>query len=111
MSMRSFRRGIAITGAYLAIIIGIFVLQFRTDSTIIEKIGSLQVTLEKQDSESSNPDLQNKLIASYNGLNFFTDDQNSAKVVLKGKTKPVDIILKNYENRLEKALPSIFQTA
>ena len=111
MSMRSFRRGIAITGAYLAIIIGIFVLQFRTDSTIIEKIGSLQVTLEKQDSESSNPDLQNKLIASYNGLNFFTDDQNSAKIVLKGKTKPVDIILKNYEKQAGKSITFYFSNS
>ena len=108
MSMRSFRRGIAITGAYLAIIIGIFVLQFRTDSTIIEKIGSLQVTLEKQDSGSENADLQNKLIASYNGLNFFTDDQNSAKVVLKGKTKPVDIILKNYEKKAGESITFYF---
>lgn len=96
MSMRSFRRGLLIFFVDLAIIIGIFVLQFRTDSTIIEKIGGLQVTLEKIENPETDIVLQNKLVVSYNGLNFFSDDQNSAKIIPAGKTKPQNIILKNW---------------
>lgn len=97
MSMRSFRRGLFILLIDLAIIIGIFVLQFRTDSTIIEKIGGLQVTLEKVENPETDVILQNKLVVSYNGLNFFSDDQNSAKIIPTGKSKPQNIILKDWK--------------
>ncbi|MCQ2582712.1 MAG: ribosomal protein L7/L12 [Treponema sp.] len=97
MSMRSFRKGLVLAFAELVIIIGIFILQFRTDSTIIEKIGGLQVTLEKLESPENNVALQNKMIVNYNGLNFYSDDQNSAKVLFKGKSKPQDIQVINWE--------------
>ena len=46
MNTHAFRKALVVFCVDLAIIIGIFVLQFRTDSTIIEKIGNLQVTLD-----------------------------------------------------------------
>lgn len=108
MSMRSFRRGLSFLVIDLAIIIGIFVLQFRTDSTIIEKIGGLQVTLEKIENPETDVILQNKLVVSYNGLNFFSDDQNSAKIVPAGKTKPQNIVLKDWKTRENAGFTFVF---
>lgn len=97
--MHSFRKGLIIFLADIAIIIGIFVLQFRTDSTIIEKIGGLQVTLEKQETPENDFFLKNSLIVTYNGLNFFSDDQNTVKMIPEGKSKAQNLVLKNYEKR------------
>lgn len=97
MRMQSFRKGLLIFLAYISIIIGIFVLQFRTDSTIIEKIGALQVTLEKQENTENEVLLKNTMVITYNGLNFFGDDQNPLKMVLKGDTKTQDLVLINWE--------------
>lgn len=97
--MHSFRKGLIIFLADIAIIIGIFVLQFRTDSTIIEKIGGLQVTLEKQETPENDVFLKNSLIVTYNGLNFFSDDQNTVKMIPEGKSKAQNLVLKNYEKR------------
>lgn len=94
MNTHAFRKALVVFCVDLAIIIGIFVLQFRTDSTIIEKIGNLQVTLEKQENEEN---LQNKLEVRYNGLSFYSDDQNSAKIIYSGKSKVQSLKLLNYE--------------
>lgn len=108
MSMHSFRKGLIIFLADLCIIIGIFVLQFRTDSTIIEKIGGLQVTLEKQENPENDIFLKNDMVITYNGLNFFSDDQNSIKMLPAGKTKTQNLTLKNWEKREGKGVTLYF---
>ena len=68
----------------IVVIIGIFVLQFRTDSNIIEKLGELQVTLAKKDNvdnvdveEGDTPVLlEDQFRVSYSGINLFSDSKN-----------------------------------
>lgn len=108
MSMHSFRKGLIIFLADIFIIIGIFVLQFRTDSTIIEKIGGLQVTLEKQENPENDVFLKNNMVVTYNGLNFFSDDQNSIKMLPAGKSKPQNLTLKNWSKRDDKGISLYF---
>lgn len=108
MSMHSFRKGLIIFLADIFIIIGIFVLQFRTDSTIIEKIGGLQVTLEKQENPENDVFLKNNMVVTYNGLNFFSDDQNSIKMLPAGKSKPQNLTLKNWAKRDDKGISLYF---
>ena len=93
MKARVFRKALGMIIVDIAIIIGIFVLQFRTDSNIIEKIGNLQVTFTKSEAnyekksssdsqktvdntEKEKPDftLKNKMLVSYNGANFYFDE-------------------------------------
>lgn len=93
--MRSFRKGIELFFIYLLVIVGIFVLQFRTDSNIIEKIKGLQVTLIKSDNDNS-VTLQNKFSLSYNGLNFHSDDQQSARVRYKESRSFINTKLTDY---------------
>ena len=78
MSIRVLRKALGLLIVDLIIIIGIFVLQFRTVSSIIQKIGNLQVTLEENSEESEKTSLKNYLRISYNGFNVFFDDQNTA---------------------------------
>lgn len=108
MSMHSFRKGLIICLADIFIIIGIFVLQFRTDSTIIEKIGGLQVTLEKQENPENDVFLKNNMVVTYNGLNFFSDDQNSIKMLPAGKSKTQNLTLKNWAKRDDKGISLYF---
>lgn len=94
--MRSFRKGLVFLFVDVAIIIGIFVLQFRTDSSIVEKFGRLQLSLESSvessDSEENITTLSNKLQVNYNGLSFHSDNQNCAKIILNnGEAREVKL--------------------
>ncbi len=76
----------------IVIIIGIFVLQFRTDSSIIKKIGNLQITLMGTEGEDGTSVYQNKFRVSYNGIYFFCDDQNPAVIKKDEVQIPVQLI-------------------
>ena len=81
MQIRVIRKSLGMLLAYFVIIIGIFVLQFRTDSSIMEKIRNLHITLEKSDETNSPFALKNKMQLTYNGLNLYFDDQKPAYAI------------------------------
>ena len=91
MSIRIFRKAMGLLLVDIIAIIGIFVLQFRTDSNIIEKLGNLQVTLSKKESSGEIPvtpeaeesplQLMNKFTVSYNGVNLYSDEKNPVTVI------------------------------
>ena len=87
MNMRIIRKGLGIFLVDIIIIIGIFILQFRTDSYIMKKLGNLQITLEQSVSEDNITSLLNKLQVTYNGLSIFCDDENPAKIRLKDNSE------------------------
>ena len=95
--MRVIRKAIGLLIVDIVIIIGIFILQFRTDSSILKKIGNLQVTMTKADSDEEPFALKNKLEVSYNGISIHTDDQNSIKIIQKGDSIAKPIQLMDYE--------------
>lgn len=89
MSIRVLKKALGLLLVDVIVIIGIFVLQFRTDSSIIHKIGNLQFTFVKADDSPHSQnvtDIKNKLNVSYNGLNFFCDDENSAFITKNDST-------------------------
>ena len=87
MNMRIIRKGLGIFLVDIIIIIGIFILQFRTDSYIMKKLGNLQITLEQSVSEDNITTLLNKLQVTYNGLSIFCDDENPAKIRLNDNSE------------------------
>ena len=95
--MRVIRKAIGLLIVDIVIIIGIFILQFRTDSSILKQIGNLQVTMTKADSAEEQYALKNKLEISYNGLSLHSDDQNSIKIIQKGESVAKSIRLIDYE--------------
>ncbi len=126
MNARVIRKGLGIFIVDIAIIIGIFVLQFRTDSNIIEKIGNLQVTFTKSEAnyekksssdsqktvdntEKEKPDftLKNKMLVSYNGANFYFDEQTPPYIIFSGQNEKTVAELKSWE-KSEKELKVSF---
>lgn len=97
MSMRVIRKALGLLIVDIVLIIGIFVLQFRTDSTILEKIGNLQVTLALTEAQDNVSELKNKLQVAYNGVNFYCDDQSPARILKKGSDIKTTVALKGWE--------------
>lgn len=91
MSIRILKKALGLLIVDIVIIIGIFVLQFRTDSSIIKKIGNLQITLETQKSPSGEISYKNKVRVSYNGINFVCDDTNPAVIIKDDIQSPVQL--------------------
>ena len=91
MSIRTLKKALGLLIVDIVIIIGIFVLQFRTDSTIIKKIGNLQITLESTDDQTDVITYKNKARISYNGINFYFDDQNPVTIKKNGVDSPVEL--------------------
>ena len=94
--MRVIRKAIGLLIVDIVIIIGIFILQFRTDSSILKKIGNLQISMARAESQDSSYDLQNKLEVSYNGIMLHSDDQNSIKIIQKDEPVAKNIRLISY---------------
>ena len=96
MNMRVIRKAIGLLIVDIVIIIGIFILQFRTDSSILKKIGNLQISMAKSETEDNSFALQNKLEVSYNGITLHSDDQNSIKIIQKDEPVAKNIKLISY---------------
>ena len=91
MNFRILKKALGLLIVDIVIIIGIFVLQFRTDSTIIKKIGNLQITLEAQEQNADVITYKNKARISYNGINFYFDEQNPAVIKKNGSDSVVQL--------------------
>lgn len=91
MKIRALRKASVLLLVDVVIIIGIFVLQFRTDSNIIEKLGNLQLTFAKNENseDSDTLNLQNFLRLSFNGFNISFDDQNPVKAIVNNSQIPL----------------------
>ena len=92
MSIRTLKKALGLLIVDIVIIIGIFVLQFRTDSTIIKKIGNLQITLETREDSPEVISYKNKARITYNGINFYFDDQNPATIKKNGSESTVELL-------------------
>ena len=100
MNVRRIKKALGLIIVDIAIIIGIFILQFRTDFNIIEKLGNLQITLARaEDTEDNQLDgekqsLQNVLMLSYNGINVSIDDKNPAIIqkVDSDSKEPISLV-------------------
>lgn len=100
MNVRIIKKALTLLIVDVIIIIGIFILQFRTDSSIIEKIGNLQLTFFQNEEKDKGFVLQNKFRLSYNGVNFFFDDQTPVTVV-KGEQPDLPVTLESWQKNNE----------
>ncbi len=74
------RKFIGLTVLYAVIIVGIFVLQFKTESVLQKTIGAMRVSLAQTQTESEELRLKNQLQVSYRGL-VFTANENTPAIV------------------------------
>ncbi len=83
------RKSFSLLIVYAVLIIGVFILQFKNDSIISEKLGSLHVTLYVSAKEDNNISLKNRFALKFNGLNFVGTEESPARAVLNGKERPL----------------------
>lgn len=87
MRARKFKKAIGLLIVDFAIIIGIFVIQFRNDSIINVKNGNLQFTLNQALDENNRNVLQDRLQLSFGGLSFYTDETHPFYALYKNETE------------------------
>ncbi len=77
---------------YAVIIVGIFVLQFKTESVFSESTGALRFTFTKTESNQESH-LKNSLQASYKGVLFYFDDNSPVQIKKSTESTTKDITL------------------
>ncbi len=75
MLKKSIRKMFGLLVLYAAIIVGIFVLQFRSDSIIRKNIRALRVTLAELNDGKGGSALKNSFQVSFNGIAFSADEK------------------------------------
>ena len=68
---------------YSAVIVGIFVLQFKTESVISRSIGTMRLTMAQTETENNIMELRNQLQVNFKGVTFSFDDTNPVKSIDK----------------------------
>lgn len=76
MRKHPIRKFFALLVIYSVIIVGIFVLQFKTESIISKNIGNLHISLAQTESENNITLLRNQFKVSYKGINFLNSESN-----------------------------------
>lgn len=86
------RKSLGLIVLYAAIIIGIFVIQFRSDSIIRKTIHSMRVTLTADENSTESISLKNHFQINCNGIQFSADDSNPVEYCEKSRNKKASLI-------------------
>lgn len=89
------RKAFTLLVVYAVLIIGIFMLQFKNDSIISEKLGNLHITLLESAQDDNSILLKNKFSVKFNGLNFSGTEDNPVRAMINGADRP--IVLKTWK--------------
>lgn len=81
MHKHPLRKFFGLTVLYAAVIVGIFVLQFKTQSIISKTIGNFKVTLYQVENENQELILKNEFSVTHNGISLFSNEKNPAYAV------------------------------
>lgn len=90
------RKFLGLLVLYTSIIVGIFVLQFKTESIISKTLGALSLTLAQTQAEDDQVKLKDQFEISYKNIKFSASEKKP--VIAKTKNgESQALILKNYE--------------
>ena len=92
MLAKIFRRAIILLAVYSIVIIGIFVLQFKNDSIISEKLGTLHIVLLESAADDNSVSLKNKFTVSFNGITFSGNDEKSVRMMTGNSSRAVSLV-------------------
>ena len=76
MLKKSIRKMFGLAALYAVFIVGIFVVQFRSDSIVRKNIRGLRVTLSETEGEGGQSQLKNSFQVAFNGLLFSADEKS-----------------------------------
>lgn len=86
------RKFLGLTVLYSVIILGIFLLQFRSETALSQSFAGLRLQLVETQSDSQQRLLKNTFQATYKGLNIFADDQSPVTITKADDTvQPVSL--------------------
>ena len=86
------RKFLGLTVLYSVIILGIFLLQFRSETALSQSFAGLRLQLVETQSDSQQRLLKNTFQATYKGLNIFADDQSPVTITKADDTvQPVTL--------------------
>lgn len=85
------RKAFTLLVVYAVLIIGIFILQFKNDSIISEKLGNLHITLLESVQDDNSILLKNKFSVKFNGLNFTGTDDEPVRAMINGADRPLSL--------------------
>lgn len=100
MQRHPFIKFITLTIIYAVVILGIFILQFKTDTSITRAIGDMRISLDRVETEDENPEtelLKNQLAVSFKGLSFSANDSNPAIVSSSKDEKKENLVLESWD--------------
>lgn len=95
--MRSLRKLIGLAILYAIIIVGIFLIQFRSDYLIRKNFHGIKVTLSQTETNDNSSSLKNYFQISYDGITFSADDASPVTLSEDGTERPVKLI--SYEEQ------------
>jgi hypothetical protein len=105
MLKKSIRKMFGLIVLYAAIIVGIFVLQFRSDSIIRKNIRALRVTLAELNDSKGGSALKNSFQVSFNGIAFSADEKKPVVYsTSSGQDVPVTLVSYSQPDKLSYAL-------
>ena len=105
MLKKSIRKMFGLLVLYAAIIVGIFVLQFRSDSIIRKNIRALRVTLAELNDGKGGSALKNNFQVSFNGIAFSADEKKPVLYTSSsGHDVPVTLVSYSQPDKLSYAL-------
>ena len=81
MRKHPFRKFIGLLLLTSVILIGIFVLQFKTQSVITRTIGSLHVSIYQKENEQHQMVVKNQFEAEYKGIVFYCKEEEPVTAV------------------------------
>lgn len=92
-----FRKSFGLIILYCSIIIGIFVIQFRSESVVSKNTGALSVSFAQTRGEEGEATLKNFLQARFKGISFIADEANPVCLVSKNEKNRKNLTLISYE--------------
>ena len=90
------RKFFGLTLLYSAIIVGIFVIQFKSNSVFSKSLGDLNFSISQIQTENNGTSLKNQIKVSFKGITFSADDKNPVTAKdSNGNLRP--LFLESYE--------------
>lgn len=91
MRKHPIRKFLELTVLYAVLIIGIFIIQFKTESVVSYNLGQLKISLAQTENENNTISLRNQLQVSFQGISFIANDNRPAIIsnAKKGTEEPL----------------------
>ncbi len=85
-----------LTALYAAVIIGVFILQFKTETIIARNIAGMELSLSSAKDKDNNDILRNRFRIEYEGLTFSSEANAPALARISGKEEPEPLVLESW---------------